>query len=161
MPLPTFEFIAYSNLNGSVAEFANIPQTYTDLRIYTSQTNIFSSAAQLYVNDATGVYGGAAREVTWTPELRVYNPGETRWDLRSMAEGATYAPGIAMFDFYNYTDTTKPKTVLGKIASNQGYSSWMGTYTVSGNAITKIIFYKNTGNWSDGSFAAIYGIKKD
>jgi hypothetical protein len=159
-----YEVIATTTLTSaaSTITFSSIPGTYTDLRLVFVSTSSGGNGSVILNQDTgtnysttvligDGISGGSQRSTN-------------RTDL-GLSQGNIYAnnsiPSLVTFDFFNYAGSTF-KTVLlnysqefstdGRTA--QRVSLWRNT-----SAITRIDFTRDSGTYSIGTTATIYGIK--
>jgi hypothetical protein len=177
MPSKTYEQISRVTLtsNASGLSFANIPQTYTDLRVviqfgygnagyclglrfnddsgqnYCSRHNFAYNNSASYNQKNDFVFGGI--------NIAIASPDQFY--------------SVAVIDFLDYTQTDAFKTYISR-HGNAGATAADTTYGVghwfksSKEAITKISFAEsgdggsgtfNTGNLIAGTVAVLYGIK--
>jgi hypothetical protein len=156
----------------STITFSNIPQTYTHLQVRATfatnaSNNLFGQINGDTGNSYTGhtVYGNT---IPGTPSAASDGQGV------SYAMNMTYADAAnrqhtAVFDYFDYTDTNKFKTVkriAGYDANGTGfiqYGSHAWTKAGSGvtsPAITSLNFYvSSSGTLNQYSHFALYGIK--
>lgn len=154
---------------GSI-EFANIPQTYTHLQIRgigrSGRNNLDDGISVRFNSVSTGGFyssgyvRGNGSNVT-PNDYRLTSSNEmTVGDITS-ANSLTNSMGMFIFDIYDYTNTSKTKTLLhyggycnasaGDVEISSG--SWRNT-----SAITTILLFSNN-NYQQYTQMALYGIK--
>ena len=135
-------------------EFANIPNTYTDLVLVCDcQYNISGGDLNLRIN------GDNASNYSWA---RIENTASNRANNTTVINTTDATQrGLFITHFMQYKNTAVNKVVItqcGNVQSNIGLS--VGTWR-SNSAITSIQIYDETGGrqWAVGSRFSLYGIK--
>ena len=163
-----FESIATITVgSGGVAdvEFTGIPNTYQHLQIRAAY--ICSSTTNPYLR-----VGGASIDTgsnySWHhlygTGASVANNGNSSqtFSYFGYSQNATH-PNVGIIDILDYTSANKNKTfrVLAGQDTNGGgeVALWSGAWYNSGTAIERIKLYAVSGNFSQHSHFALYGIK--
>lgn len=169
MPIATYDLIESKTVSGSSAAsitFSNIPQTYTDLILFTMESQSGQSgnarSSDLRFNgDTAGNY--IATEVTG-------RSGATRSTDIGARGGIYYCyytySGVNSFnhsariDILSYTNTNFHKTILVRAGNDAGEAgALVGTWK-STAAINSIeLKMENLSNFNIGSTFTLYGVK--
>jgi len=162
----TFDNIATVTVSSAtnVITFSDIPQTYTDLRIYCSARSDTSNTWIRFNNDSTSpnyitgeIFSDTPTTVVVNEFSGIWNGYITQWDKPAQSH--------SIFDIFNYSNTTKYKNTFlhageGNLSfSVRGIAMSGGTWKNT-NAITSISYFAgSTFSWLTGSVFALYGIK--
>jgi len=149
-----------TTLTGASVSIQSIPGTYNELVVYLLNAKPATNAAfpaMIYNNDGTAkyryAYDNADDQSFGLSDLKLTD-GATNDDQRS----------IICVRIPQYASTTSWKFNINQAiygASNNStvtYRRSWGAYNQYGNAITRLDFYNNTGNWSAGT-VYVYGVK--
>jgi hypothetical protein len=156
-----FESIATITAGSAVAniEFTSIPATYSHLQIRFA--GLTANDQLIQFNSDTGSNykshyifgdGASAASSVIAPATYVYF---------GYSPSATY-PYVANIDLLDYANTNKYKTMkvlAGGDANGSGYAFLTSGVWLSTNAITSIKLYPSSGNFSQNTKAALYGMK--
>ena len=148
---------------GSIS-FSSIPSTFKHLQI--RSMTIYDSADRSglirFNSDSGSNYSwhwilgnGSAASATSTAPA-------THGLLGIGAASSANAPGASVLDILDYTDTNKYTTIkdlCGTDANGNGYASFRSSSWRNTAAVTSITIAPTTGNWSQYSSFALYGIK--
>jgi len=170
-PLPSIATVTVGSGGAANVEFTSIPGTYTHLQIRgITKSTTATSAAELYFqfNSDTGnnysrhgVYGTGSGVSAYGQATM----GRCELPVSVAASGSTSTFGAVIIDLLDYANTNKYKTMRGlggtdaNGATNQNYIGLYSSLWQNTNAITSIKLYPYTGNWSQYSHFALYGIK--
>ena len=166
--LGNFESISTITVgSGGVAdvEFTSIPSTYQHLQIRASYRCSNTTNPYFRVGGASIDTGG---NYSWhhlygdgSSALNNGNSSQT-FTYFGYSQNATYL-NLAIIDILDYRSTNKNKTsrILAGQDNNGGgeVALWSGGWFNSGTAIQRIKLYAVTGNFSEHSHFALYGIK--
>jgi hypothetical protein len=165
----TYEIIASQTISGTSTisvTFSSIPQTFTDLRVVVStgyswtdtlmDMDLNGNSSSIYSgNDLNGT-GSAANTGNFNNGTKFGNAGWYPYP------GDATVPGLATYDFNNYTDTNMFKSVLMRLNQvNVLTSTRVGLFR-STSAITSIRFFfgaYGSPYFTSGSSFTLYGIK--
>ena len=171
MPSPTYQLIRSHMVTSATNNIVldNIPQSFTDL-IIIGKSRITSAASQSnlrFNGDQTAVYDAQALSNNGGGGLiAARESGRSQIDGAG-AIGSSNTTGWFAgneYHIFNYSDSTKYKTVLVfGVSSNNGntldYCSVSVAMWENTNAITSITFVTNGTAFDVGSGWSIYGIK--
>jgi hypothetical protein len=162
-----FESIAATTVgSGGVADvtFSSIPQIYTHLQIRcilkfavggdTILTQFNSDTGSNYTFRRLSGNGSSASAGTSRPRTSLI--------IASDVPSATSTFGVTVTDILDYTNTNKYKTVralCGHETNSAGAAELKSGVWVNTNAITSIKIFGGSGNISEYSSIALYGIK--
>jgi len=162
-----FESIAtYSVGSGGVADitFSSIPATYSHLQIrFIAAGSSADMDVQARFNSDSGanyarhrMYGGGSSAATdaGTNSTKIDTFGRT-------GSGASIYGGNVV-DILDYANTNKYKTtrsLFGRDSNGDGFIMFSSGLWMNTNAITSILLFPQTGNFSQYSHFALYGIK--
>lgn len=165
----TYEPIATTTLSVAAASitFSSIPQTFTDLRLVIWGTHATGGdiavmrfngdTANNYINTylrtpSTGTGSPTVNDYSSAPYIGLTNLGSS-----------TSIPEIAVADIFEYTNTSKFKSVLTKASEMRSATTGQLTYFTSvwknTSAITSIVIKDDSYNLAAGFMATLYGIK--
>lgn len=153
----TYEPIATTTVTSSTVAFTSIPSTYTDLILV---GNIQTSGT-LRVNDDSGSTYSETRLIgngssASSTRATNYTGG---WDLTNASNPTSTAPGLCIWQFFNYASTSVKKTVLYSFNNDQngsGNVEWCVLLWNSTSAINKLALTQSA---VTGTFT-LYGILK-
>ena len=149
--------------------FSNIPQTFTDLKVFVSARSsqaATNDAAYCYFNGDSSNYSNRFIYGTGTGTGTASNT--TGIYLAPVNGDSSTANAVGNLEFYipNYTSTTNPKSVnVDGVQESNASASFMAISAGLWNpgtqaAITSITIYPATGpNWLENSTFYLYGIK--
>lgn len=157
------------NANTTYVTFANIDQSYTDLRlVMTPASSSGTNGIRFRVGNANTLDTGSNYSYT-----AMDGNGSTAGSYREsgIANGlVSYRLGIAtsftqtyVVDFMNYSNTTTFKTILGRYsdasaASGAGVFTWRSTAAINTISFSINTFGSSTGDFIAGSTFDLYGI---
>lgn len=158
----TYTPIATNKLTAPTATvtFSSIPSIYTDLVIVVNANADSSTQLRLRFNSDTGsnysaTMVGADGADAFT--VRVSNEASMN------AAGLATRSGVNILNIMNYANTTTYKTVIGRWnLDSPGYGETgvkIGTWR-STAAITSIVLFPTSGNFTTDSTLTLYGILK-
>lgn len=175
----TYEVIQTSTLSsaGNSFLFSSIPQTYTDLVLkgHVRGTSSVTTLELLYqVNGQTGNYydglyiRGNGTTITSARSTKFINPtyaGPVGTMLGNSADSGFFSNHT--LSWVDYSNTTTYKTLLAENSANAGGTAGagVGTNDIITNmyfatlAITSILLFPETGQFSAGSTFTLYGLK--
>jgi hypothetical protein len=157
--------VQVGSAGASTVSFSSIPSTYTHLQVRFMNFGQSSTAQYFRLNGDTG--GNYARHllVTGGSTVNAYAAASVNelWPISGL--NTSSFPAVGIVDILDYKNTSKYKTTrtLGGISNNGGVTNneiglssglWMNT-----NAITSITFFPLSGNFTQYSSFALYGIK--
>ena len=167
MPTGTFETIATTSLSSSSSaiDFNTIPSSYTNLVIVIVPIGSTQNFLQIQFNGDTGSnYSRQVLSGNGSSNASDQRSSRTAIELdynEQISTGANYTSEINIFD---YANTTTYKNVVAKPNSSAfnsgsyGFGWSCGTWRNT-NAITSIKLTANTGSFSSGTVATLYGLK--
>lgn len=166
----TYELIAKTTLssNASTISFTSIPQTYTDLMLWTSlRTDRASSSsdwAVVSLNSSTSNFRGYCMEANGTAITGYANNFPRIVGMGTSTDSTANIFGVSWAYFPNYSSTTVSKQfyVDMSVESNAtlAYRDMSASRFDSTSAITRIDFSPRVGtNFLTHSTAYLYGIK--
>jgi len=145
--------------------FSSIPSTYTHLQVRFMNFGQSSTAQYFRLNGDTG--SNYARHVlVGTASAVATYAGSSQTELwPTTGINTSSFPTVGVIDILDYKNTSKYKTTrtFGGIENNGGATNneialssglWMNT-----NAVTSITFFPLSGNFTEYSHFALYGIK--
>jgi len=159
----TYEPIATATMNGfsASATFANIPQTYTDLRL----TAFFTGVAGC--NFSTRVGNGGIDTAANYNCTRLYGTGGVGVSNRNsdvdfltanITVGASGSNSV--IDIMNYTNTATYKAALHRFNDGSSIVFAVAGMWRSSSAITHVRIYStNSVDFANGTVFTLYGIK--
>ena len=152
-------------------EFTNIPQNYAHLQIrgMGKSTNSVDLAAELYMQFNSDTGSNYARHGFYGhASVSVYgqaNASRCEAPLTVGASNVSNTFGVCVIDLLDYSNPNKYTTMraIGGVNSNgstnNNYSMVMSSLWMNTNAVTSIKLYLNSGNFSQYSHYALYGIR--
>lgn len=167
MPTATYDLIASKTITGSAAAsviFDNIPQTYSDLILYTMESQSSSSArsTKIKINDVTSSdYLFIEADYNGTSVRSTYSTATGSGYFAYYSYATTNAFNlIARLDILGYSNTNFYKSVISRVG-NAGTSTAMNLISLAKtDAITKIeLNYDSVSNFNIGSTFNLYGVK--
>jgi hypothetical protein len=165
----TFESIATTTVGSGGTQsitFSSIPATYTHLQLRTSHatnntTNIYfringsTTAAEYGYHYMVGTGSGSASAASDVSHVNTYLP------LAYNSNPSNFTAGV--FDFLDYTSTTKNKTIRGLYGQDNngsGYIQFGSSLWINTAAITSLTILSTGGDYiNQYSSFALYGIK--
>jgi len=159
MPLPsTLTPIATVTLtsNASNVTFSNLPQTYTDLVLVTTNTDTGAGLAGVYLDQINGDTGSNySRTILFGTGSAASSDRDSGTASNIGLSNTTQCNNI--FQFMNYSNTTTYKTVLSRAnsASGQvraGVALWRNTAAITSFRLSGVTF-------ASGSSFTVYGVK--
>lgn len=161
MPTATYTPLATVTLSSTDSEilFSSIPSTYKDLVIVLDGSPGSNSLVWSRINADTGTNYGY---VVMAGASSIYSSAGT-YNVAYLSDATVSANSRIMIQFsiFDYSATDKHKSIL--VRSNSDFSGGTGVYAsaqrwASTNAITSVSLVTNTGSWSVGTTASLYGI---
>lgn len=168
----TMHWIATTNGNGSTAlTFDNIPQTFQHLELRISGRGGQAGAqSSLYI----GVFDASNNSPSGFSIHRLFGDGASSLNSGTANQGwhsmpampASTAPantyGTMIVNIYDYSNTSKLKTMINIAGSNQGNTNdWIGmtsAMTLGFTAAIKKITVDTEGSFTANSVISLYGI---
>ena len=164
---PTYTPIATQTVSGSSTNaitFGSIPQTYTDLRVIaqlqtTSSGNVSDMAISLNGDTTSGLYSSTRVYANGSSYTSDRQSNVNYWNQNGVNASTAGWPGIASFDFMNYSSSSTYKTVLLRDNTVGYYTMMLALLWRNANAITSITIGANSGQTLySGSTFTLYGI---
>lgn len=169
-------FVLIGTVSGSATSltFSSIPQTYKDLVVIGNCCSAFngdSVNSPLRINGlSTSIYNymalrGTAASVLNTSSVNADGAGNDAMYFFNNAWSDTTLPSQVVARFFDYTNTTRNKTILirsnvngGTFSSSVVNGTQVGTVGTT-NAITSITFTSSSGtNWTSTTSFNLYGL---
>lgn len=160
----TYEPIATTTLGSGVSSytFNSIPQTYTDLVLIISN---FGNTVDYWAG-AIRLNGDSSSIYSWTS---IYSSGSgvsnERYNnysaipLSSAGFTANATKSLQIVDIFSYSDTTRHKIVLTRNGTGpREIQGGVASYR-SNNAITSLLFFTSSNQFTAGTTLTLYGIK--
>lgn len=167
----SFESIATVTVGSGGAtniDFTNIPQTYAHLQVrFVSRglTGSTDTPPTLRVNfsspPASSLHGIRGNGTSNLAEATAFS--DTYFTRTPANTALANVFGAHVIDFYDYSSTTKRKTVRAIGGFDRNGAGWVGSYSgvqVLTSGITSIRLFPFSGNWAEHTTAALYGIKE-
>lgn len=161
----TYEPLATTTVSGSSTNtitFNSISSSYTDLVLILS--GITASATYIkmnFNNDTSSLYSDTVIWGSGTAAASARESTVTRFLLGGGLTTSSTLPHFFRINVFSYAGSTN-KTILAEMASDKNGSGsverTVGLYR-STTAISRIDLVPNSGNYSDGYTATLYGIK--
>jgi hypothetical protein len=157
----TYEPIATQTLGSTAASitFSSISGAYTDLVLMANATASVDTQIRLQFNSDTGSnYSATILGGDGSSPFSVRVSNQTSMNIAGVGTVA----GVSIIHLNNYANTSTYKTVLGR------YNSESTSYGETGakvglwrstSAITSVVAFPSSGNFSTGSTFTLYGIK--
>ena len=153
----TYDLISRTTLSSAAASvsLSSFPSTYADLIVIVSASQGGFDNTGLRFNDDTGSnYSKRLLYGDGSSALSVRDSNSTSMRIMIADTGVS----SAVWHIMDYSNSTTYKTGIcrSNIASQQvraGVGLWRNT-----NAITKLTFVPETGNWASGSTFSLFGI---
>lgn len=142
--------------------FSSIPQTYTHLQIRGITRHTTENNDYMQFNADTG--SNYSWHELWGDGASAFSSNGTSQSFMKVGYGFTTADcfGVSIIDILDYTNTNKYKTIKASVGSTNNTDAYVlfrsGNWR-STNAITSIKIYPTTGNFSQYSTYALYGVK--
>ena len=167
----TYETIATTSLTGSSSDiiFSSIPSTFTDLVIFVIPISSGNSYMGIQFNSDTSSGGSNYSRIAWSS-----NGTSVAADQRSSryaiefdvyeSLGTTGSNSTNQINIFNYANTSTFKTIHSKNSGSERNTGGWGVGHGSGtwrstDAINSVRLSLNTGTFSSGTRATLYGIK--
>jgi hypothetical protein len=154
----TYDKIATQTLGSAAASvtFSSISGSYTDLvLIANGSTSTATGNVRIQMNSDTAANYS---------NTRVLGDGSAASSARESSVGSAAIGDwgtdrcLLITNFQNYSNSTTNKTVISR-SNSEGYvSAYVGLWR-STSAITSIVIFKNSANFTTGSTFTLYGIK--
>ena len=157
--------VQVGSAGASTVSFSSIPSTYTHLQVRFMNFGQSSTAQYFRLNgDAGSNYARHLLVGSGSSAAAYAGASQTElWPISGL--NTTNLAAVGVIDILDYKNTSKYKTTrtLGGIDNNGGVTNnevalssglWMNT-----NAITSITFFPLSGNFTQHSSFALYGIK--
>jgi hypothetical protein len=146
-------------------EFTSIPATYTHLQVRYMVFGQSSTAQYFRLNGDTGANYARHLLVTGGSTVNAYAAASVNELWPNSGINTSSFPTVGIVDILDYKNTNKYKTTrtLGGLDNNGGVTNneiglssglWMNT-----NAVTSITFFPLSGNYTQYTHIALYGIK--
>jgi hypothetical protein len=157
--------VSVGSAGASTVSFSSIPSTYTHLQVRFMNFGQSSTAQYFRLNGDTGS-NYARHLLAGSGSSTAAYAGSSQTELWPISGINTSSfPAVGIIDILDYKNTSKYKTTrtLGGIDNNGGATNneialssglWMNT-----NAVTSITFFPLSGNFTQYSQFALYGIK--
>jgi hypothetical protein len=155
------------NAAQSSITFSNIPNTYTDLQIRASfTTSVADRSIRVTFNSDTATNYSFHNIQGDGSTTGVNATATVAYGIIGAAPNSTTFPGIFITDILGYADTNKFKTTrslagadMNVASANSSYIQLWSSNWRSTSAITTINIIPSSGNFSQYSTFALYGIK--
>jgi hypothetical protein len=149
----------------SSISFTSIPATYTHLQVRYMVFGQSSTAQYFRLNGDTGANYARHLLVTGGSTVNAYAAASVNELWPNAGINTSSFPTVGVVDILDYKNTSKYKTTrtLGGVDNNGGATNneiglssglWMNT-----NAVTSITFFPLSGNYTQYTHIALYGIK--
>ena len=170
----SFESIASATASGSstTVTFNSIPSTYSHLQIraITKNSGTASSGVGSYSfrfnSDSGSNYANHYIDGNGTSPFAAGSISNTEMTARRSSANSnasfTNMVGVSIIDIHDYASTSKYKTVRtfgGTDLNTQGALALSSSLWRSTSAVNSITFISGSGNWTNQTTFAIYGIK--
>jgi hypothetical protein len=161
--MPTVTYIPLANVTfGSATSsvtFSSIPGTYRDLVLIFVGSGSTNIAGRLRFNgDSSANYGLQRMNGNGSAAVAENLSSQTS-GLVSVTPQATTTSALQMkIDIFDYARTDKHKTFLSRAGNAVNATEASAHRWANTSAITSVQIFANTGNWSIGTTAALYGI---
>ncbi len=155
------------NAAQSSITFSNIPSTYTHLQIRASfTTSVADRSVRVRFNSDTATNYSFHNMQADGSTTGVNAVADVAYGIIGTAPNSTTYPGTFIADVLDYTNTNKYKTTRSLVGADMNVASANSSYIQlwssnwrSTSAITTINILPSSGNFSQYSTFALYGIK--